>query len=145
MTRDFGDLGDQLAALEQDADEDVETSASEQSDSAEDPTPPPRSQDNAFQNALQEKLEMVEEGDLSRNATAYDGLLAALLAALEESPERKAEVSRQLADALGRDDGPDDAKKSHLLAMAARNGLRDASPDVMEELIEARAERLRQL
>lgn len=138
----FSGMADALEGGDQD-DEREETTSTSTSAPRRDEQRAVVSGPSGFQETLRDRLSAVEDGDLSRNATAYDGELAALLAALDADEERMDEVAERLADELGRERV--DAKKSTILSVAARIGLQEADPDLMEDLLDVRADRARQL
>lgn len=76
------------------------------------------------------------------NTVAFrDGKIAALLAALDERPEARADLAEDLQDAIGRDEGrrtdPDDVDRSELLRLMLRAGLKQGAPDTYEALGDA--------
>jgi len=71
----------------------------------------------------------------SRSPSAWDGPLAALVAALEEDPERYEKVADAIGEELGVD--VDEPKKSELLALTLRVGFQHVATEEMDALREA--------
>lgn len=147
----FTGMGEHLEGDDRDGDRDDQEA--EAVDSEPDPRSDPVDVDidepvatapGSFQDVVEEQLDAVEAGDLARNATAYDGDLAALLAALEDDREQLETVGEQLGAALDRDVDVEQLNKSALLSLAARLGLQKAAPEAVEALLQAKAERARE-
>ena len=87
---------------------------------------------------IQTQLEAIDSGE-RKTLAIRDESLAALFGALVEREDDLDEAVATLADAAGRD--VDDATKSELLRLAARVGLQEATPELWDELLEAKKAR----
>jgi hypothetical protein len=88
-----------------------------------------------FRDAIGEHLEAIDSGDKQKTLSAWDGPLAAFVAALEDDPERYDAVADAIAEEL--DVALEDPKKSELLALTLRVGFQQVAPEEMEALREA--------
>jgi nitrate reductase assembly molybdenum cofactor insertion protein NarJ len=88
-----------------------------------------------FRDAIGEHLEAIDAGDKQKTLSAWDGPLAAFVAALEDDPERYDAVADAIAEEL--DVALEDPKKSELLALTLRVGFQQVAPKEMEALREA--------
>jgi hypothetical protein len=87
---------------------------------------------------IQEQLEAIDAGE-RKTLAIRDESLAALFGALVERDDDLDEAVETLADAADRE--VDDATKSELLRLAARVGLQEATPELWEQLLEAKKAR----
>jgi hypothetical protein len=87
---------------------------------------------------IQGELEAIDAGD-RKTLAIRDESLAALFGALVEREDDLDEAVETLADAADRE--VDDATKSELLRLAARIGLQEATPELWEQLLEAKKAR----
>jgi len=83
-------------------------------------------------------LEAIDAGE-RKTLAIRDESLAALFGALVERDDDLDEAVETLAEAADRD--VDDATKSELLRLAARVGLQEATPELWEQLLEAKKAR----
>jgi hypothetical protein len=88
-----------------------------------------------FREEIAEHLEEIDTGDRQKTLSAWDGPLAAFVAALEEHPERYEKVVDAIGDELGVE--LDNPKKSELLALTLRVGFQQVAPKEMDALREA--------
>lgn len=88
-----------------------------------------------FRDAIADHLEAIDAGEKQKTLSAWDGPLAAFVAALEEDPERYEGVVDTIAEKL--DVALEDPKKSELLALTLRVGFQQVAPEEMEALREA--------
>lgn len=88
-----------------------------------------------FRKDITDHLEAIDAGDRQKTLSAWDGPIAAFVAALEENPEKY----EQVVDAIGEelDVELDAPKKSELLALTLRVGFQHVADDEMEALREA--------
>lgn len=99
--------------------------------------------ENTLSNAILAELDNIDSGEKAKTLSVRDGNLAAILYALEERDEM-AEIGTQLQKELGRPLDSDAVTRSAVLAMAARIGLQEAAPEVVEAAKEAQKERVSQ-
>lgn len=92
--------------------------------------------DQDFVDELVEALDAVDRGDRPKTIAVRDQPIAALLAALDESDERMADVGQALEESLGRDTS-DEFDWSEIARLAFRVGFESAAPDQMEQLRDA--------
>jgi hypothetical protein len=89
----------------------------------------------AFRESIAEHLEAIDNGERQKALSAWDGPLAAFVAALEDHPERYEKIAAALGEELGVDVG--DPKKSELLALTLRVGFQEVASEDLEALREA--------
>lgn len=91
----------------------------------------------AFRESIVEHLEAIDAGERQKALSAWDGPLAAFVAALEE--EEHADRREAIVDTLGEELGVDvdDPKKSELLALTLRVGFQEVAGEDLEALREA--------
>lgn len=89
----------------------------------------------AFQESIAEHLASIDDGERQKALSAWDGPLAAFVAALEDHPERYEKVAAALGDELGV--GVDAPKKSELLALTLRVGFQEVASEDLEALRDA--------
>jgi len=87
---------------------------------------------------IQSELEAIDGGE-RKTLAIRDESLAALFGALVERDDDLDDAVETLAKAADRD--VDDATKSELLRLAARVGLQEATPELWDELLEAKKAR----
>lgn len=87
---------------------------------------------DAFRASIAEYRAAIEAGEQQKTLSAWDGPLAAFVAALDDHPELYAEVSERLGDELDTD--VDDPPKSELLALTLRVGFRDVADSELDAL-----------
>lgn len=87
---------------------------------------------------IQAQLEAIDAGD-RKTLAIRDESLAALFGALVERDDDLNHAVEVLAQAADRD--VDDATKSELLRLTARVGLQEATPELWDELLEAKKAR----
>lgn len=79
--------------------------------------------------------------DVDNTVAFRDGKIAALLAALDDRPEDRADLADRLQDAIGRDESrrtdPENVDRSELLRLMLRAGLKQGVPETYEDLGEA--------
>ena len=95
-------------------------------DSAQDDTP-----QRELVDMLTEELARLEEGGSQKTVSVWDGEMFALLNALEDRPDLRAE----LGDALGGD--AENYERSDLGRLAFRAGLQERAPEFIDALREA--------
>lgn len=117
---------DEIEALKE------QTQKGRRTDAAADEQPAKLSED------IMAELKAIDNGD-RKTLAIRDESLAALFGALVERESDLDDAVNQLADAAGRD--PDTATKSELLRLAARVGLQNATPELWEQVLEAKKER----
>lgn len=90
-----------------------------------------------FRESIAEHLNEIDAGERQKTLSAWDGPLAAFVAALEE--DQHADRREAIADALGEELGVDvdDPKKSELLALTLRVGFQEVAGEDLEALREA--------
>ncbi|WP_050033691.1 hypothetical protein [Halorubrum halophilum] len=90
-----------------------------------------------FRESIAEHLSEIDAGERQKTLSAWDGPLAAFVAALEE--DQHADRREAIADALGEELGVDvnDPKKSELLALTLRVGFQEVAGEDLEPLREA--------
>lgn len=110
----------------------AQTQKGRRTDAAADEQPDPLVDD------IQAKLEAIDNGE-RKTLAIRDESLAALFGALVEREDDLDDAVETLADAADRD--VDDASKSELLRLAARVGLQEATPELWDELLEAKKAR----
>ncbi|RBI59473.1 hypothetical protein DMJ13_22970 [halophilic archaeon] len=99
--------------------------------------------EDTLSNAILAELDNIDSGEKAKTLSVRDGNLAVILYALEERDEM-AEIGTQLQKELGRPLDSDAVTRSAVLAMAARIGLQEAAPEVVEAAKEAQKERVSQ-
>lgn len=102
-----------------------------------------KQEEDTLVNAILAELDNIETGEKGKTLSVRDGNLAAVLFALEQQEEMN-EVGTQLQKELGRTLNSDAVTRSAVLAMAARIGLQEAAPKVVEAAKDAQAERASQ-
>lgn len=96
----------------------------------------------SFAEHLHDGFDAVEQGDVSPTVAAKSEEVAALLAALDADEDRRAEVGKALAEALGTESDSSQITKSELIRNAIRVGLREAGDGVAQEVAEVQQERM---
>lgn len=109
-----------------------QTQKGRRTDAAADEQPAELSED------IMAELEAIDNGD-RKTLAIRDESLAALFGALVDRESDLDDAVNQLADAAGRD--ADTATKSELLRLAARVGLQSATPELWEQVLEAKKAR----
>jgi len=89
--------------------------------------------------AIVDKLDAVDDGDVSKTLSLRDGRLAALIHALEETGDLY-DVGVALQEELGREADRDAIDRSEALRLAVRLGLEEAAPDTVDAARTAQAE-----
>jgi len=95
-------------------------------------------QPNELHEDIVEQLRAIDESG-QKTIAVRDESLTALLGALDDRDEDRADAVDQLAAAAGRD--ADSATKSELVRLAVRVGLQEATPELWEEVLEAKKAR----
>lgn len=92
---------------------------------------------SAFRESIADHLEEIDAGERQKALSAWDGPLAAFVAALEE--EEHADRREAIVESLGGELGVDldEPKKSELLALTLRVGFQEVAGDDLEALREA--------
>lgn len=101
-----------------------------------------------FKDELRAELEAIKEGEKQKTMSVWDGDMAAVIRALEDGDEltdRGEEVGKKLQKALGRDENVDKLDRSELMRMTFRLGLKNAAPNVVDDLLEVKKESVEQL
>ena len=93
---------------------------------------------------LTEVMVEIDSGERNKTISYRDELLAALLGALDEDDDLREEIASDLSAALDRDVDPDELTRSECARLLFRAGLQDVSPEVFEDLGDAKAELARQ-
>lgn len=90
-----------------------------------------------FRDSISEHLDEIAAGERQKTLSAWDGPLAAFVAALEEDQQadRREAIVETLGEELGVD--VDDPKKSELLALTLRVGFQEVAGEDLEALREA--------
>lgn len=86
----------------------------------------------AFQQSISEYLEEIDAGERQKTLSAWDGPLAAFVAALDDHPEVHAGVTARLGEELDID--IDDPPKSKLLAFTLRVGFQVVADKELDAL-----------
>ncbi|MFW6382424.1 MAG: hypothetical protein ACOCZD_00105 [Haloferacaceae archaeon] len=88
-----------------------------------------------FRDSITEHLEEIDTGERQKTLSAWDGPLAAFVAALDDHPDVYASVTDRLGEELDVDvDAP---RKSELLALTLRVGFREVADEELDALREA--------
>ena len=96
-----------------------------------------------FVDEIADAMTDVEAGDRPKTIAVRDESLAALLAALDENDDEIEAVGNALCEALDRDPS-EEYDRSEILRLAVRVGLYAATPEQMDQLGDAAAERARE-
>ena len=90
-----------------------------------------------FRESIADHLEEIDAGERQKALSAWDGPLAAFVAALEEDEheDRREAIVEALGKELGVD--VDEPKKSELLALTLRVGFQEVAEEELEALREA--------
>lgn len=82
----------------------------------------------------------IDSGERNKTISYRDELLAALLGALDEDDDLRGELASDLSAALDRDVDPDELTRSECARLLFRAGLQDVSPEILDDLGDAKAE-----
>lgn len=97
-----------------------------------------------FRDSLRGHLEEIENGDRQKTVSVWDGDVNALLSALEDHPEVMERAGQNLREELDRE-GDGEVDRAEIVRLALRAGLQQADEDLVEALLDTKADLVRKL
>lgn len=90
-----------------------------------------------LKDAILSELVAIDAGEQQKTISIWDGPTAALIRALDEQPDQRAEIGDALRRQLDIDSDEEPIERSELVRYALRLGFKQAAPDTVETLREA--------